>query len=82
VAGVTLVDLYAALRREVSPPPSRAWVPTESWRGSGLAEDVGVGVATAESAESEEARQRMMEEAARKLGLPELPEDPEPRHRT
>ena len=45
--------------------------PGESWRGSGLAEDVGMNRTQGEEGLSEEARQRMMEEAARELGLPE-----------
>lgn len=85
VAGVTLVDLYAATRREVALPRSRAaapslgmdvgsGVPAESWRGSGLAEDVGLNGSRGEEGESEEVRQRMMDEAAKSLGLPELKE--------
>jgi hypothetical protein len=45
--------------------------PAESWRGSGLAEDVGVDRQPSEEAESEAEKQRMMREAARELGLPE-----------
>ncbi|WP_043427885.1 hypothetical protein [Cystobacter fuscus] len=83
VAGVTIVDLYAALtraaplRRSKAVAPSLGMdvgrdVPAESWRGSGLAEDVGVNGARGDAGASEEARQRMMDEAARRLGLPEV----------
>ena len=83
VAGVTRVDLYAALRRAAPLRRSKAAAPSlgmdvgrgapaESWRGSGLAEDVGVNDARGDAGESEEARQRMMDEAARTLGLPEV----------
>lgn len=77
-----LVDLYAATKGE--PPRRHAGTvtpdlgmgpgtsgPSESWRGSGLAEDVGMTRPPSEESESEEERQRMMEEAARELGLPE-----------
>jgi hypothetical protein len=83
VAGVTLVDLYAALRRSAplarSVTPSLGMdvgrgVPAESWRGSGLAEDVGVNGSRGEEGEPEEVRQRMMDEAAKRLGLPEVKE--------
>ncbi|WNG20560.1 hypothetical protein [Cystobacter fuscus] len=85
VAGVTLVDLYAALRRSAplarseSAAPSLGTnggrgVPAESWRGSGLAEDVGLNGSRGEEGEPEEVRQRMMDEAAKRLGLPEVKE--------
>ncbi|KFE66524.1 hypothetical protein DB31_0997 [Hyalangium minutum] len=45
--------------------------PAESWRGSGLAEDVGMDLPRGEEGRPEEIKQRMMEEAARELGLPE-----------
>ena len=82
-AGATLVDLYAAVReRNVAPRRSRMGtpsldlqpggnVPAESWRGSGLSEDVGVSRRGGEEGESDEVKQRMMEDAARELGLPE-----------
>jgi len=76
------VDLYAATRGE--PPRRHAGTvtpslgmgpgtsgPAESWRGSGLAEDVGRDRRPGEEGESEEVKQRMMEEAARELGLPD-----------
>ncbi|MET0404986.1 MAG: hypothetical protein ABW123_21400 [Cystobacter sp.] len=81
VAGLTLVDVYAAMKRDAALPERHDLVPTESWRGSGLAEDVGVHAAPAEEVMSEEVRQRMMDAAARELGLPEDPEPPGPRHR-
>ncbi|WNG30117.1 hypothetical protein F0U62_43455 [Cystobacter fuscus] len=83
VAGVTLVDLYAALRpgaplaRSAAPSLGKdvgRGVPAESWRGSGLAEDMGVNGSRGEEGESEEVRQRMMDEAAKRLGLPEVKE--------
>ena len=89
VAGVTLVDLYAATRQGAPRAFTKRTAPSldghlngdmgvgspmESWRGSGLAEDVGTNGMSADESESEEYRQRMMEEAARKLGLPELKE--------
>jgi hypothetical protein len=82
-AGATLVELYAAVRernlalgRSKVKPPSLDLAPTgnvpaESWRGSGLAEDIGVSSRGADAGESEEVKQRMMEDAARALGLPE-----------
>ncbi|QRK07914.1 hypothetical protein JQX13_49450 [Archangium violaceum] len=82
--GVTLVDIYAATAKR--PPPllradaampslgmeveSRG--PSESWRGSGLAEDVGTSAQQGDEGEDEEVKQRKMREAERKLGLPEL----------
>jgi hypothetical protein len=82
-AGATLVDVYAivtahhaAPRRPRAVMPS--WdldpggnVPAESWRGSGLAEDVGARRRGGEEGDSDEVKQRMMEDAARELGLPE-----------
>lgn len=77
VAGVTLVDLIAATRElralpaEDAPWPGQ-WThsPTESWRGSGLAESVGDASEEREEP-SPEVKERMMKEAARTLGLPE-----------
>ncbi len=84
-AGVVLsglADLYAATKGE-SPRRHAGTVtpslgmgpgtsgPAESWRGSGLAEDVGMNRPPVEEGESEEVKQRMMEEAARELGLPD-----------
>lgn len=45
--------------------------PAESWRGSGLAEDVGAEAASTEQGEDPE-RERKMREAERQLGLPTL----------
>ncbi|HEX8824268.1 MAG TPA: hypothetical protein VF794_30385 [Archangium sp.] len=83
--GVALVDLYAAtkwsapLLRSGAVTPSLGMDvgssgPLESWRGSGLAEDVGVNEQRGEESEPEELRQRRMDEAARALGLPKLDE--------
>lgn len=84
VAGVTLVDVYAALKPEalglhagtVTAPlgmGAEAGGPTESWRGSGLAEDIGAEVRpNDEGGLSEEERRRMMREAERQLGLPRV----------
>jgi hypothetical protein len=83
VVGVTLVDILAAVapwkaltRRRVTVKPATGMGPelsgpAESWRGSGLAEDVGMNRSQGDEGPSEEVRQRMMEEAARELGLPE-----------
>jgi hypothetical protein len=85
VAGVTLVDLYAAAKQ--NPPVLRSGAvepslgmevgssgPAESWRGSGLAEDIGARQRQSEEGPSDEVKQRMMKEAARELGLPERDE--------
>ncbi|HEX8440821.1 hypothetical protein [Archangium sp.] len=81
VAGMTLVDLYAATKRNapslsgaVTPSlgmETGSHAPLESWRGSGLAEDVGANVRPGEEGESDEVKQRMMREAERELGLPQ-----------
>lgn len=81
-AGLTLVDIYAIAKQ--SPPLLRSpnaepslgmelgdSSPVESWRGSGLAEDVGTGRRQDDESEPDEVRQRRMDEAARKLGLPD-----------
>jgi hypothetical protein len=88
--GWTLVDVYAAVKRNAPLLRSGAVTPSlgmdagssgpaESWRGSGLAEDVGVNDRRGEESEPEEVRQRRMDEAARQLGLPELDEHGAPR---
>jgi hypothetical protein len=84
LAGATvvsaLVDLYAATKGEPAHRHAGTVTPSigmgpgtsgpgESWRGSGLAEDVGMDRPPSEDGESEEVRQRMMEDAARQLGL-------------
>ncbi|HZI16768.1 MAG TPA: hypothetical protein VE153_40755 [Myxococcus sp.] len=46
-------------------------VPMESWRGSGLAEDVGVSPHDGPAEPDEAERQRRMEEAREQLGLPD-----------
>jgi hypothetical protein len=50
--------------------------PRESWRGSGLAEDVGASARGAEPEADEEARHQRMLAAQRQLGLPDLEEQP------
>jgi hypothetical protein len=88
--GLALVDLYAAMKRSAPLLRSGAVTPSlgmeaggngpaESWRGSGLAEDVGVNDHRGEESEPEEVRQRRMDEAARQLGLPTLDEHGSPR---
>ncbi|OJT20969.1 hypothetical protein BO221_29190 [Archangium sp. Cb G35] len=86
VAGVTLVDVFAAVGTLRSPrlhtgaeTPSLGMdigssAPAESWRGSGLAEDVGANPHRSEDSLPEADRQRMMKEAARELGLPDRDE--------
>jgi hypothetical protein len=84
VVGVTLVDLYAAVKKDAPPLLSGAvtpslgmeefGVPAESWRGSGLAEDVGARPHASEDSAPDEVKQRMMREAARELGLPDRDE--------
>jgi hypothetical protein len=54
--------------------------PAESWRGSGLAEDVGLKIRPGEEGEPEAVKERMMREAARELGLPEEPGEHGSRH--
>ncbi|WP_395806655.1 hypothetical protein [Archangium minus] len=84
VVGVTLVDLYAATTKQTPPllrsdavTPSLGMGaenggPAESWRGSGLAEDLGTSSRHGDEGEADEVKQRMMKEAERKLGLPKL----------
>jgi hypothetical protein len=82
VAGATLVDLYAAATKRGAPMLAGAVTPSlgmeegshaplETWRGSGLAEDVGAPRHPSEEGEPDEVKQRMMREAERELGLPE-----------
>jgi hypothetical protein len=87
------MDLFAAVKRTAPQLRSGAVGPSlgtevegsgpaESWRGSGLAEDVGVSrrwTGEEEETESDEVRQRRMDEAARELGLPEPGERGTPR---
>ncbi len=51
--------------------PEASHVPMESWRGSGLAEDVGVPPHEGAPEPDEAERQRRMEEAREQLGLPD-----------
>lgn len=83
VLGITVVDVYAATGIPVRRTQARldigdyvnSHVPAESWRGSGLAEDIGVSGHGTEGTEvDEEARQQRMRDAQEQLGLPD-PED-------
>jgi hypothetical protein len=82
VAGATLVDLYAAVTKRETPRLAGAvtqplgmeegsHAPLESWRGSGLAEDVGAPHHPSDEGEPDEVKRRMIREAERQLGLPE-----------
>lgn len=83
VLGLTVVDLQAVVKSFAAPAPRALGAgaiadtlnsgPMESWRGSGLAEDVGTGTSTG-GVEEDPAREEKMREAQRQLGLP----DPEP----
>ncbi|AKJ01783.1 hypothetical protein ATI61_103498 [Archangium gephyra] len=89
--GVTLVDLFAAVKTWRSPRRPAGTVtpslgmdlgssaPAESWRGSGLAEDMGANPRRDDDSLPEAERQRMMKEAARELGLPDPDEHGTPR---
>ncbi|WP_224244343.1 hypothetical protein [Hyalangium gracile] len=77
VLGITLVDVYAAsgrrprrIARPSALDPLNSGGPAESWRGSGLAEDVGAPRHGAGSEEDEAERQQRMRDAERQLGLP------------
>ena len=78
VLGVAAVDLYAARtapRRGsgLAPMDTDASAAHESWRGSGLAEDVGAPASgQVESGQEAEERRRRMREAERALGLPQV----------
>ncbi|QRN97194.1 hypothetical protein JRI60_51040 [Archangium violaceum] len=85
VVGATLVDLYAAVKQGAPALRSGAVTrslgmevgssaPAESWRGSGLAEDVGAPPHPSEDGAPDKVKQRMMREAARELGLPDRDE--------
>lgn len=78
--GLTLLDVFAATERapEAVRTPRRAadleplpYAPAESWRGSGLAEDVGGAPTVRDSPEDEAAREQRMREAQEQLGLPD-----------
>jgi hypothetical protein len=76
VLGITLVDVYTATE---APAPRRIadlgnlnpGAPMESWRGSGLAEDLGARQRDAEPEADEEERQQRMRQAQQQLGLPD-----------
>lgn len=81
VAGITLVDIFAASGRHAkwrsregtlksSRVPDTSHAPAESWRGSGLAEDIGVPPHPEEAEPNDAERERRMREAERQLGLP------------
>jgi hypothetical protein len=75
VLSITLVDVFTATG---SPIPKRSagvgnlnpGAPMESWRGSGLAEDVGTRQQRSEPEADEARRQQQMRDAQRQLGLP------------
>jgi hypothetical protein len=79
VLGITLVDVYAASEPEGRRSAGHATDlgpmedfggPGESWRGSGLAEDVGAPEHPAPVEPDEATRQQQMRDAERQLGLP------------
>ncbi|HEX8701120.1 MAG TPA: hypothetical protein VF815_19905 [Myxococcaceae bacterium] len=83
VLGITLVDILTATgtripQRSVKVSNLNPGVPMESWRGSGLAEDVGMRQQRGEPQADEEERQQRMKDAQRQLGLPD-PEEISPR---
>jgi hypothetical protein len=84
VLGITLIDIYAAsaprIRRMALPErlDLSAGGPAESWRGSGLAEDVGAKAERVSTEMDEARRHQMMQEAQIRLGLPD-PETLTPR---
>ncbi|EAU67739.1 hypothetical protein [Stigmatella aurantiaca] len=83
VLGITLIDVYAAsaprIRRVSNSGKGDRWEgPLESWRGSGLAEDVGANANGAGAEWDEAKRHQMMQEAQSRLGLPD-PENLTPR---
>lgn len=74
VAGVTLVDLLTARRMSAKRDAGvlgmeLTGAPRESWRGSGLAEDVGVTPHDADA--NDPNRERRMRDAQEQLGLPD-----------
>ncbi|HLM44030.1 MAG TPA: hypothetical protein VK458_09190, partial [Myxococcaceae bacterium] len=76
VLGITLVDIFTATgsslpKRSAGVVNLNPGVPMESWRGSGLSEDVGVRQQRAEPQMDEEERQQRMRDAQRQLGLPD-----------
>lgn len=96
VAGATLVDILVAAGKPGAPSlgtghhagtvteplgmGAGSSGPAESWRGSGLAEDVGLNPRPGEEGEPDAVKERMMREAARELGLPEEPGEHGSRH--
>jgi hypothetical protein len=83
VLGITLIDIYAASmprRRRLSllEGLDSKEGPVESWRGSGLAEDVGAQRDNVSTEMDEAKRHQMMREAQLRLGLPD-PESLSPR---
>jgi hypothetical protein len=81
VLGITLIDVYAATQ---DPAPRRPvglgnldyGAPMESWRGSGLAEDIGARQRSAEPETDEAEREQRMRDAQHQLGLPDPEELP------
>lgn len=75
VAGVTLMDLLAVRKLHAKRGSDvigmeLSGAPAESWRGSGLAEDVGVRSRGAEGEASDAEREQRMRDAREQLGLP------------
>ena len=78
VLGTTLVDVFAAsgARLRARHPAALGRMdsayggPMESWRGSGLAEDLGAKERGLDSEEDPEVREQRMRDAERQLGLP------------
>jgi len=76
VLGITLADVITATE---TPAPKRLagldnlnpGVPMESWRGSGLAEDIGKRQQPADPELDEAERQQRMKDAQHQLGLPD-----------
>jgi len=79
VLGMTLIDILSftgsfAPKRTATVGNLNPGVPMESWRGSGLAEDLGKRQQRSEPEEDAAAREQRMKDAQHQLGLP----DPEP----
>jgi|GEM_PF-1146331 len=80
--GLTIVDAVAVRGLRTKQPGAvigadLSHAPMESWRGSGLAEDLGVRQSSAGSDEDDAQREKRMREAQEQLGLP----DPDSRAR-
>jgi hypothetical protein len=78
VLGITLIDILTATgtlapKQSAGVDNLNPGVPMESWRGSGLAEDLGKGQQRSE--EDDAGREQRMRDAQHQLGLPD-PEQP------